>query len=199
MVSSASRGVKCVQANWGSEIKHLFVVCTKGCFWFTVLNGIYSLNLSIVFCIVTEPAVSQAYSSVLEQILTGSCFSLFCGCLCYYAGLKQMIWLYDWPGSTTDTKMWSPLKSKYAEQTIWTQPSTPTITSEAALQQPTAACTVCWKKGFHRRRGQEISFPFSQLNKHKFWWFVRSRDCQAPLTGISHRASQSNSVQRLGC
>lgn len=45
----------------GKESISLFAVYTKSCFFFALLHGIYGLNLSIVICIVTEPAVLTYY------------------------------------------------------------------------------------------------------------------------------------------
>lgn len=49
------------QTGGGKESISLFAVYTKSCFFFALLHGIYGLNLSIVICIVTEPAVLTYY------------------------------------------------------------------------------------------------------------------------------------------
>jgi len=81
-VSFVPRGGKYLQANWVRERKHLFVFSLyKELFLFALLHGIYSLNLSIVVCIVTETAVliyymhySPASSSVSEYHFNWKCF-----------------------------------------------------------------------------------------------------------------------------
>lgn len=58
-ISFVPRGGKCLQANWGRGEKAslclLFI--QRADFFFALLHDICSLNLSIVICIGTEPAV----------------------------------------------------------------------------------------------------------------------------------------------
>lgn len=97
------------QTGGGKEGISLFAVYTKGCFIFAPLHGIYSLNLSNVICTVTESAVLISYIPCLafcqDTLFIGSAPSLLCCCVCFHAGLKQMILLCDWLGSTVGTKM----------------------------------------------------------------------------------------------
>lgn len=68
------------QTGGGEESISLFAVYTMSCFFFALIHGIYSLNLSTVICVVTEPAVVIYYihkshaSHVSEYHFNWKCF-----------------------------------------------------------------------------------------------------------------------------